>query len=427
MAAVAGSSRSMRVSILPPSKPIARDRRGVVRREAVVELEDRALQAAAVHRADDDLVLEGAEQQQVLEDVGRAEHPVDAGPRQGGREPVEQVAAARHRGGVGRATRSAPRAGWSAATSSSRPSVAQQPGDGGRRGRRQPRRCGPDLGAAASATRSVDWSSIGCSQRRVDARRLRGWRERRVDLGRRCGMAVEHSSRDGDDRPGRRWRTAGSRSSGPAGEQAVAQRAAEGVPGAEAVDDLDRERAAPRRARRACAASTPSGPCLTTASSTPRVQQRVGGRAPGRVSPTATSHSSRLPTATVDVRQRRAAPASLRLAARRPEHRPVVEVEHGAAAASPRACQRGDGAPCGSAPGDRPVTVDPEDAGRRDRVEVELVGADLQVRRGRAAGRSTAGSRRAGRSRRTSPASAGPAPRETNRSSTPKPRSARWT
>ena len=50
---------------------------GAVGREPVVELEGRALQAAAVHRPDDDLALERAEQQQVLEDVGGAEHTVD--------------------------------------------------------------------------------------------------------------------------------------------------------------------------------------------------------------------------------------------------------------------------------------------------------------------------------------------------------------
>ena len=63
------------------------------------------------------------------------------------------------------------------------------------------------------------------------------------------GMAVEHSSRPGDDGPG----DVGELEDAPqvpAGQQAVAQRAAEGVAGAETVDDLDRVRAAPRPARR---------------------------------------------------------------------------------------------------------------------------------------------------------------------------------
>ena len=61
-------------------EPARRDLGGGVGGEAVVELEGGALQAAAVHRADGDLAVEGAEQQQVVEDVGRAEHAVDAGP-----------------------------------------------------------------------------------------------------------------------------------------------------------------------------------------------------------------------------------------------------------------------------------------------------------------------------------------------------------
>ena len=59
------------------------------------------------------------------------------------------------------------------------------------------------------------------------------------------------------------------RSSGPAGEQPVAQRAAEGVAGAEPVDHLDRHGRHHDRLVRASAPSTPAGPCLTTASSTP--------------------------------------------------------------------------------------------------------------------------------------------------------------
>ncbi len=68
------------------------------RRHPVVELELRACQAAAVHRREHDLVLEGAEQQQVVEDVGGGEHAVDAGVGERGAQPVEQVGAAVHRG-----------------------------------------------------------------------------------------------------------------------------------------------------------------------------------------------------------------------------------------------------------------------------------------------------------------------------------------
>ena len=72
------------------------DGRGVVAGEPVVDLEDGPGQAAAVHRADDHLVVERAEQQQVLDDVGGAEHAVDAGPGQGQRHPLEQVGPVGH-------------------------------------------------------------------------------------------------------------------------------------------------------------------------------------------------------------------------------------------------------------------------------------------------------------------------------------------
>src|SRR5690606_16607278 len=77
-----------------------------------------------------------------------------------------------------------------------------------------------------------------------------------------------------------------------------------------------------------------------------------------------------------DVRQRLAHPAPGLLAGL-PEHRPVVQVEHGDAAAAAGA-QRGQGggaAGLGAQPGDG----GPEDPGRGDRVQVQLLGADLQV------------------------------------------------
>ena len=152
----------------------------------------------------------------------------------------------------------------------------------------------------------------------------------------------------------------------------------------------------------------------------PGREQRRGGRARGRVSPIATSHSSQVADRDVDAGRAAALMCVVGLVARRPEHRPVVEVEDGGAVRrrAPPArpwWPRGDGSCAEAGAGD------PEDVGGRDRVEVELVGVDLEVGRRRAAGRSRAGSRRAGRSRRTSPASAGPATAVTKRSSTPKP------
>jgi len=58
------------------------DARRVISGEPVVHLERRPGQAAPVHRTDDHFLMEGAKQEQVLEDVRSAEHAVDAGPRQ---------------------------------------------------------------------------------------------------------------------------------------------------------------------------------------------------------------------------------------------------------------------------------------------------------------------------------------------------------
>ena len=59
---VPGSSGLMRSSILPPSRPDATMESAVYAGEAVVHLEDRAGQSPAVHRAEDELVVERAEQ-----------------------------------------------------------------------------------------------------------------------------------------------------------------------------------------------------------------------------------------------------------------------------------------------------------------------------------------------------------------------------
>ena len=75
-----------------------RDGGRVVPGEPVVDLEDRLGQAAPVHRADHHLALERAEEQQVLQHVGGAEHAVDAGPAQGHAQPLEQAGAVRHGG-----------------------------------------------------------------------------------------------------------------------------------------------------------------------------------------------------------------------------------------------------------------------------------------------------------------------------------------
>jgi hypothetical protein len=79
-------------------EPHPRDGHSVVAGEPVVDLEDRVGQAAAVHRADHDLAVQRAEQQQVLKHVRGPEHAVDPGPGQRHAEPLEQAGAIGHGG-----------------------------------------------------------------------------------------------------------------------------------------------------------------------------------------------------------------------------------------------------------------------------------------------------------------------------------------
>ncbi|SII00422.1 Uncharacterised protein [Mycobacteroides abscessus subsp. abscessus] len=69
---------------------------GGVTGEAVVDLEGRAGEAAAVHRPDGELAFEAAEEREVVEDVGSAEDAVDAGTGECRGEPVEEVLAVGH-------------------------------------------------------------------------------------------------------------------------------------------------------------------------------------------------------------------------------------------------------------------------------------------------------------------------------------------
>lgn len=69
---------------------------GAVAGEAVVQFEGGPRESAPVHGADDDPVLQRTEEQQVLQDVGTREHPVDAGAGQGEAEAFEQVEAVGH-------------------------------------------------------------------------------------------------------------------------------------------------------------------------------------------------------------------------------------------------------------------------------------------------------------------------------------------
>ena len=64
--------------------------------EAVIELIDQAGQAAAVHGAEDQLAVEGAQQEQVVHDVRGREDAVHVRVGQGDLQPVQQLAAVRH-------------------------------------------------------------------------------------------------------------------------------------------------------------------------------------------------------------------------------------------------------------------------------------------------------------------------------------------
>ena len=357
VATVPASSRQMRVSILPPSRPRAAISPRRVGGEAVVELEAGALQAAAVHRADRDLAVERAEEQQVVEDVGRAEHPVDAGSLERGDEPLEQVAAAGHRG-----ARAAHAEGTScrvvggdeqhpAVLADERAALAGSPRGGDPAGLAHadlgevgdgdataadspvtPVRCGRVLGGGHRASSATVANGVAAGEQAL------------LDLGggRHRGRALELA---GDDRTcdvGELEDAA----QVPALEQAVAQRAAEGVAGPEAVDDLD----GVGRHLDALVAGRgehPLGPLLDDGELDAALEQRVGGPlgvglADGDLALLAVADGDG------DVLEG-AADLLARLGRVGPEHRAVVEVEHGVGAPAAGLPGRGSARP-GSAP-----------------------------------------------------------------------------
>ena len=72
-------------------------RGGRVAGEAVVELVDQAGEPAAVHRAEEQLAVQCPEQEQVVHDVGGCEDAVDVRVGEGDLQPVQELAAVRHR------------------------------------------------------------------------------------------------------------------------------------------------------------------------------------------------------------------------------------------------------------------------------------------------------------------------------------------
>ena len=185
--AVPASSSAMRSSTLPPSRFARRSGVGVVRRDPVVELPRAPLQPAAVHRAERQLGVERAEQRQLLDDVGAAEHPVDAGwSRATSRPSSSERRSAMANGSA--PTPSIPRAVWSAATMNSRPSTVRRAA-GGARGERsgdrsrlvaRARAARPNgsSSAASDAPQHSSISSASACRRRTSAARRRSPRRR---------------------------------------------------------------------------------------------------------------------------------------------------------------------------------------------------------------------------------------------------------
>ena len=262
---------------------------------------------------------------------------------------------------------SAPRAGWSAAIIISRPCDTEQGGGPAALGRGLGDRRGPlDPGGDQVAEEVVIHGLPPASSI--------------------LGLDLVHSGhRVGARQPPRDDRTGGVAEPHaplqvPSSEKGVTQRAAERVARAEAVDDVDRHRrhldvglaVVGEHALRALLDDRQRDPPLVQR---PRRGVRLaladGGLALVEVA-----------DRDVDVGQRLLDPLAGLLAGG-PEHRPVVQVEDGVAAAGPgpQRGQRGLAAGLLGQAGDR----DPEDLRVADRVEVELVGVDLHVRRARAA------------------------------------------
>ena len=275
---------------------------GGVAGEAVVHLEDGPGQSATIHRPEDELVVERAQDEQVFDDVracpstpwtpGIARARPSAG--RGGRSDC----ASRSRSPP---TLRMPRAVWSAARMSRRSPLDEGVTPSAIRRERRDR----------AEARGISSPSAGSGLRYARSLPPVGLRSPR-----RVGIASEHARREATiapaalakrDRVGQ-W---------PAGEYAVAERAAESVPRAEPVDDLNGKRRhedpfVVRLGEHAVGAELDDRELET--------QRRAAGRRPrrGQSLPTAISTSSRLPTAIV-ARASASAVAARGVLHRRPE------------------------------------------------------------------------------------------------------------
>src|SRR5215217_1440365 len=283
---------------------------------------------------------------------------------------------------------SAPRAGWSAATSMSRPSSGRKAGRRLRAASARRMACGSRLRSSVTSAYevhtggapSVSGTETSAGDRAVsDTGPLQGGGDGGLDMGidlgggRHRGGALQPG---GDDRPGGVG-VAQQLLQGQPGEQAVRERAAERVARAEAVDDLDRG-GRDDDPLGAGLAEDAARALLDDGELHPGVEQRVGGAVGVGL---ADGDLALLAVADGDGHVGEGRPHLGRgLLRRGPEHGPVVEVEHGVPAAAPGLPRRVVGRPAGllGQAGDRR----PEQPGVADGREVKVLRADLQVRGG---------------------------------------------
>src|SRR5699024_6085932 len=291
------------------------DRGGVVGGEAVLDLPAAALEAATVHRGEHQLVLERPEHQQVLEDVGGAEHPVHARHGERFAHAVQQLGAAGH--GLGPGSDAEGATGWVVGGDDHHGAVGV--GDGAALAGRgeageasrildaDPRDLlvgGDEGGGRGGSGEGAHTCSAPATPRLRSAVSISStvwpWLGSPPSISRSIssvvGIAVEHSRREVTMAPAALQRV-----------RIVSRSCPASSPWHREPPKLS---PAPRPlitwirlgATTTCSSavlpSTPLGPCLTIAIWTPASSSASAARS-GSVSPTATSHSSLLPTATV--------------------------------------------------------------------------------------------------------------------------------
>src|SRR5690242_5339985 len=362
VATVAGSSGSMRVSILPPSKPAsAIDCASYpVNRSSI----SKTVPARPPRFIEPMTTLSSSAPSSSRSSTMSAVPSTPSTPGLDRASDIRSSRSARSAMAIGRSpARSAPRAGWSAAMMKS---WLSSPSSDVRRRR-------PAAASAMACGRRARASMMALIWSRTGSLPWRFWLgQELVDLGRR-GHGVRAGQPGGHDGPGGVGE-AHHPFGIPAREQPVAQRPAERVAGAEAVHDVDghwRDLGGGR----AVGGEDALGALLDDGELHARVVQLARRPewfpgADGGVALVEVAHRHGR------VRQRLLDPVPGLLAGR-PEHRAVVQVEDGDVfpGSGPEGGQGGGAARLLGQAGDG----NPEDAGLSDGVEVELAFVDLQV------------------------------------------------